>query len=92
MERSIFKASLLTLACGWIMSGCTGTEALPNNATQTGAVAGALTGAAIGYNTKGSHKGTRAAIGAATGALVGGAIGNAIDNQNPPAENTGGWQ
>lgn len=92
MKKVIYKALALSLTAGWVLSGCTGTEAVPDNATQTGAVAGALTGAVIGYNTKGSNKGTRAAIGAATGAVVGGVIGNAVDNQNPPETENGGWQ
>ena len=92
MKKSLYKTATLSLIAGWLLNGCSGAEVLPNNATQTGAATGALTGAVIGYNTKGSHKGRRAAIGAATGALVGGAIGNAIDNQNPPPENSGGWQ
>lgn len=82
-------ASTLCIA---LLSGCTGTEALPNNATQTGAVTGALAGSVIGYNTKGSNKGKRAAIGGLLGAAVGAGIGNVVDNNNPEPQETGGWQ
>jgi uncharacterized protein YcfJ len=85
----IFIASSATLA---LLTGCTGQEAAPSNATQTGAVTGALAGAVIGYNS-GSHSGTNAAVGAALGALAGGAIGNAVDNNNEPEYvEPGGWQ
>jgi uncharacterized protein YcfJ len=73
------------------LSGCTGTEALPNNATQTGAVTGALAGSVIGYNS-GSHSGRNAAIGGLLGAAVGAGIGNAVDNQNSEPQETGGWE
>lgn len=91
MKRTIVKASALSIASIWILNGCTGTEAVPNNATQTGVATGAVAGAVIGYNT-GHNRGTNAAIGAAAGALVGGAIGNAVDNQNPEPVEDGGWQ
>jgi uncharacterized protein YcfJ len=74
------------------LSACTGTEALPNNATQTGAVTGALAGSVIGYNTTGHHKGQRAVIGGLLGAAVGAGIGNAVDSNNPEPQETGGWQ
>ena len=66
MKRNILKTILLSGASIALLNGCTGSEATPNNATQTGAVAGALTGAVIGYNS-GSHSGTNAAVGAAVG-------------------------
>lgn len=75
-----------------VLSGCTGQEAVPSNATQTGAVTGALAGSVIGYNTKGHNKGQRAVIGGLLGAAAGGAIGHAVDSQNPEAEETGGWE
>ncbi len=45
---TILFASTVIMA---LLSGCTGTEARPNNATQTGAVTGALAGSVIGYNS-----------------------------------------
>jgi len=74
-----------------LLSGCTGQEILPNNATQTGAVTGALAGAIIGGNT-GSGSGSRIATGAALGALAGGGIGYTVDSQNPAPQQSGGWQ
>jgi uncharacterized protein YcfJ len=73
-----------------VLSGCTGTEAVPNNATQTGVVTGAVAGSVIGYNA-GSHRGSDAVLGAVAGAAVGGLIGNAVDENNPEPVNTGGW-
>lgn len=75
-----------------MLNGCTGTEAMPNNATQTGAVTGALAGSVIGYNTKGNNPGQRALVGGLVGAAVGAGVGNAIDSQNPEPEQTGGWE
>ena len=75
-----------------VLSGCTGSEAMPSNATQTGAVTGAIAGSVIGYNTKGSNSGQRAVIGGLLGAAVGGGVGYAIDGQNPEPTNTGGWE
>ena len=74
-----------------LLSGCTGTEAMPSNATQTGAVTGALAGSVIGYNS-GSHSGRNAAVGALIGTAVGAGLGSAVDNQNPEPQQTGGWQ
>jgi uncharacterized protein YcfJ len=82
---------LITTVTIAFLSGCTGTEALPNNATQTGAVTGALAGSVIGYNS-GSHSGRNAAIGGLLGAAVGAGIGNAVDNQNSEPQETGGWE
>ena len=90
MKKNILKM-LLTITTVAFFSGCTGNEATPNNATQTGAVAGALVGSVVGYNS-GSHSGTNAAVGGLLGAAVGGAVGNAVDNSNPPPVNTGGWE
>lgn len=92
MKKEMAKTALLSMAAAVIVSGCTGTEAVPRNATQTGVATGAVAGAVIGYNVSGRHKGRNAALGAAAGALAGGAIGNAVDNQNPPATEDGGWQ
>ena len=52
-----------------VLSGCTGNEVAPNNATQTGAVTGALAGSVIGYNS-GSHSGRNAVIGGLLGAAT----------------------
>jgi len=92
MKKNILKAVSLSLLSAVVFSGCTGNEVMPNNATQTGALTGALAGAAIGYNTKGHHSGQRALIGGLLGAAIGGGIGNAIDSNNPPPQQTGGWQ
>ncbi len=73
-----------------LLTGCTGNEVVPNNATQTGVATGALAGAVIGYNS-GHHRGTDAALGALAGAAVGGLIGNAVDENNPEPVETGGW-
>ena len=82
---------LFTLVIVIALTGCTGNEVLPANATQAGATTGAVAGAVIGYNTKGHHKGRRAVIGALLGAGAGAALGNAVDSNNPPPQNTGGW-
>ncbi len=92
MKIKIFNVLLVASASIMILNGCTGTEAVPSNATQTGAVTGALAGSVIGYNTKGHNKGQRAVIGGLLGAVVGGGVGNAIDSQNPEPVQTGGWQ
>lgn len=91
MKKNVHKiifASSVSLA---LLTGCTGQEVAPNNATQTGAATGALAGAVIGYNT-GSHSGRNAAVGALLGAAVGAGVGNAIDDQNQEPVETGGWQ
>jgi uncharacterized protein YcfJ len=85
---TILFASTVTVA---LLNACTGTEAMPSNATQTGAVTGALAGSVIGYNS-GSNRGTNAAVGALIGTAVGAGIGNAVDNNNPEPQQTGGWQ
>ena len=92
MKRNMVHITALSVAAVWILNGCTGTEAVPNNATQTGAATGAVAGAVIGYNASGHNRGTHAAVGAAAGALLGGAIGNAVDKQNPQSTEDGGWQ
>jgi len=92
MKKNIIKALVASSASIAILSGCTGTEAMPSNATQTGAVTGALAGSVIGYNTKGHNRGQRALVGGLIGTAVGTGVGNAIDNQNPEPEQTGGWQ
>jgi len=90
MKYNIRKSLILSALSLAALTGCTGNEAVPNNATQTGVVAGALAGSVIGYNS-GHHRGTNAALGAVAGAAAGGLIGNAIDSNNPPPQNTGGW-
>jgi uncharacterized protein YcfJ len=92
MKKNIVEIILASTASMALLSGCTGTEAAPSNATQTGAVTGAVAGAVIGYNTKGNDKGQRAVIGGLLGAAAGAAIGSAIDDQNPEPEQTGGWE
>ncbi len=74
----------------FLLTGCTGNEVVPNNATQTGIATGALAGSVIGYNS-GHHRGRNAALGALAGAAVGGLIGNAVDENNPQPVETGGW-
>jgi uncharacterized protein YcfJ len=86
--RHMIFASSVSVA---LLTGCTGQEVAPNNATQTGAATGALAGAVIGYNS-GSNSGTNAAVGAAIGALAGGALGSAVDSQNEEPVAPGGWQ
>ncbi len=91
MKKNITKAIIVSSTVIVLLSGCTGSEAVPNNATQTGAATGALAGSVIGYNS-GSHSGRNAVVGGLLGAAVGAGVGNAIDNQNPEPEQTGGWQ
>ncbi len=92
MKKNIIKVLVASSASIAILSGCTGTEAMPSNATQTGAVTGALAGSVIGYNTSNRNRGRNAVIGGLIGTTVGAGVGNAIDNQNPEPEQTGGWQ
>ena len=92
MKKNIIKALVASSASIAILSGCTGTEAMPSNATQTGAVTGALAGSVIGYNTSNRNRGRNTVIGGLIGTAVGAGVGNAIDNQNPEPEQTGGWQ
>ncbi|MDD3592203.1 MAG: YMGG-like glycine zipper-containing protein [Sulfurovum sp.] len=92
MKKKIVKTSAFSVAAAVIVSGCTGTEAVPRNATQTGVATGTVAGAVIGYNASGRHKGRNAVLGAAAGALAGGAIGNAVDNRDPEPVNDGGWE
>ncbi len=82
--------NLFSIVVALLLSGCTGNEVLPANATQTGVATGAIAGSVIGYNA-GSHSGTDAALGAVAGAAVGGLIGNAVDQNNPQPVQTGGW-
>ena len=91
MKKNMLKMIFASSATVALLAGCTGQEAMPSNATQTGAATGALAGAVIGYNS-GSNSGTNAAVGAALGALAGGAIGSAVDSSNPEQVETGGWQ
>ena len=91
MKKSMLNIIVASSAAIALMNGCTGQEAMPSNATQTGAATGALAGAVIGYNS-GSNSGTNAAVGAALGALAGGAIGSAVDSSNPEQVESGGWQ
>jgi len=92
MKKNIVKSIVASSACIAVLSGCTGTEAMPSNTTQTGAVTGALAGSVIGYNTKGHNRGQRALVGGLLGAAVGAGVGNAVDSQNPEPQQTGGWQ
>jgi uncharacterized protein YcfJ len=92
MKKQMVQTAALSMAAAVIVSGCTGTEAVPRNATQTGVATGTVAGAVIGYNVSGRHKGRNAVLGAAAGALAGGAIGNAVDNRNPEPVEDGGWQ
>lgn len=87
-----FLSSVTLITALVLLNNCTGNEAMPNNATQTGAATGAVAGAVIGYNTGGGDRGRNAVIGATVGAVAGGAIGNAIDEQNPPIQEDGGWE
>jgi hypothetical protein len=91
MKKNILDFILISSTSIALLTGCTGQEVAPSNATQTGAVTGALAGAVIGYNS-GSHSGRNAVVGATLGALAGGAIGNAVDNNNPEPVETGGWE
>ena len=92
MKKNIIKALVAASASIVMLSGCTGTEAMPSNATQTGAVTGALAGSVIGYNTKGNNRGQRALVGGLLGAAVGSGVGYAIDSQDPEPQQAGGWQ
>ena len=92
MKKNILKSIVAASASIVMLSGCTGTEAVPSNTTQTGAVTGALAGSVIGYNTKGHNRGQRALVGGLLGAAMGAGVGNAIDSQNPEPQQTGGWQ
>ena len=91
INKNVLKIIVASSATVALLTGCTGQEVAPNNATQTGAATGALAGAVIGYNS-GSNSGTNTAVGAALGALAGGAIGSAVDSNNPEQVNSGGWQ
>ena len=91
MKRSFITSILLISTLG-LLNNCTGNEAMPNNATQTGVAVGTVTGAVVGYNVGGGDRGRNAVIGAAVGAVAGGAIGNSIDEQNPPVQEDGGWE
>ena len=97
-DKGIFKMkkNILNIICASsasiaLLTGCTGQEVAPSNATQTGAATGALAGAVIGYNS-GSNSGANAAAGALIGAALGGAVGNAVDSQNQEPVPPGGWQ
>jgi uncharacterized protein YcfJ len=91
MNRTILKLLFLSATSLALLTGCTGSQVAPNNATQTGIATGALAGAAIGYGS-GSHSGTNAVAGAAIGATLGGVIGNAVDSNNQSDVPPGGWQ
>ncbi|MEY3002468.1 MAG: hypothetical protein RLZZ428_843 [Pseudomonadota bacterium] len=91
MKKHFFKTTSLSLVALLFLSGCVGDEALPNNATQTGAATGAVAGAVIGYNS-GNHAGRNAVIGALLGTALGSAIGSDVDSQNAEPENSGGWE
>lgn len=91
MQLNTITKLCISTATITLLSACTGTEVMPNNATQTGAVAGALAGSVIGYNT-GSNRGTNAAVGALVGTALGAGVGSLVDDQNPPPQQTGGWQ
>ncbi len=90
MRNTTYRKQVVSAFIIALLTGCTGNEAVPNNATQTGIVTGAVAGSVIGYNS-GHHRGTNAALGAVAGAAAGGLIGNAVDSNNPPPQNTGGW-
>lgn len=91
MNKKILQLCLLSGVTLLVLNGCTGAEVTPNNATQTGAVTGALVGSVIGYNS-GTHSGRNAVAGGLIGAAVGGGLGAAVDSNNPPPQQTGGWQ
>jgi len=91
MKRSTRTTLFVSTLAIVLLNACTGTEAVPNNATQTGAVTGALAGSVIGYNS-GSHRGTNAAVGALIGTAVGAGVGSVVDDQNPEPQQSGGWQ
>ncbi|HQR73715.1 MAG TPA: glycine zipper domain-containing protein [Sulfurovum sp.] len=92
MKKRALQFTILGTFGIMLLNGCTGTEAMPSNATQTGALTGAVAGSVIGYNTKGHNSGQRALVGGLLGAAVGAGVGNAIDSQNPEPEQTGGWE
>lgn len=73
------------------LAGCTGTELMPADATQAGAVTGAAVGAAVGYNTRGHHKGRRAVVGGLIGAAAGAAAGQMVDRSRSAPRNSSGW-
>ncbi len=89
-QKNLTKLYMATVAMA-TLNACTGTEVMPSNATQTGAVTGALAGSVIGYNS-GSNRGANAAVGALIGTALGAGIGSVVDDQNPPIQQTGGWQ
>lgn len=91
MKRPLLS-SIILISALTLLNNCTGNEAMPNNATQTGVATGAVAGAVIGYNAGGRHRGRNAAIGAAVGAVAGGAIGSAVDEQNTPVQEDGEWE
>jgi len=91
MKRNPLTTLFVSAVTVALLNACTGTEAMPSNATQTGAVTGALAGSIIGYNS-GSHSGTNAVVGALIGTAIGAGVGNAVDSQNPEPQPTGGWQ
>lgn len=91
MRRSIHATLFVSTLMIVFLNACTGTEAMPSNATQTGAVTGALAGSVIGYNS-GSHSGRNAAVGALIGTAVGAGLGSVVDDQNPEPQQNGGWQ
>jgi len=91
MKKSILNIIFASSATIALLTGCTGQEIAPNNATQTGAATGALAGGVIGYNT-GSGGGGNAAVGALIGTAIGAGLGSAVDNSNPEQVETGGWQ
>ena len=93
MNQTIFKLQFVSIIGIGLFSGCTNSGTPnPNSGAQTGAVAGALAGSAIGYNRSSHHRGGSAVVGGLLGAAAGASIGNAVDNNNPPVQNTGGWQ
>jgi outer membrane lipoprotein SlyB len=93
MKVTSVKTILYATVAIAFLSACTNNTANPNSGAQTGAVVGGLAGAAIGYNNSGHHsRGGSAVVGGLLGAAVGAGIGNAVDNNNPPPQNTGGWQ
>lgn len=91
MKQNRIKLFSISTVIAVLLIGCTGNEALPSNATQTGALTGALAGSVIGYNS-GHNSGTNALVGGLLGAAVGAGIGNAVGSNNPPPQQTGGWQ
>ncbi|OYZ23286.1 MAG: hypothetical protein B7Y23_10285 [Sulfurovum sp. 16-42-52] len=57
MKKRALQFTILGTFGIMLLNGCTGTEAMPSNATQTGALTGAVAGSVIGYNTKGHNSG-----------------------------------